>query len=187
MRFPVYNLAWLENLGKSWPLQQIGQAERPGTIAKPKASVVCVVCARPGFPRNPIPERLPAILPLCIAHHQRQAAAKKPNPTIPNKGLSHSDPAMAEARDEGSAVSEPLDLVRLLLDEVVCVKLRGDRELKGRLHVSKQLPAPHCSTPPARRRLVPSTNTRTSLLPNTGLRQPLQPRAGRRRGDHLPR
>ncbi len=50
---------------------------------------------------------------------------------------------MAEARDEGSAVSEPLDLVRLLLDEVVCVKLRGDRELKGRLHVSsQQQPAP---------------------------------------------
>ncbi|AEO69648.1 uncharacterized protein THITE_2146609 [Thermothielavioides terrestris NRRL 8126] len=41
---------------------------------------------------------------------------------------------MAEVRDAGSAVSEPLDLVRLLLDEVVCVKLRGDRELKGRLH-----------------------------------------------------
>ncbi|RKF83461.1 putative U6 snRNA-associated Sm-like protein LSm3 [Golovinomyces cichoracearum] len=31
-------------------------------------------------------------------------------------------------------VSEPLDLVRLCLDEVVFVKLRGDRELKGRLH-----------------------------------------------------
>lgn len=29
---------------------------------------------------------------------------------------------------------EPLDLVKLLLDEVVFVKLRGDRELKGRLH-----------------------------------------------------
>lgn len=42
--------------------------------------------------------------------------------------------AMAEAGDEGNPVSEPLDLVRLLLDEVVCVKLRGDRELKGRLH-----------------------------------------------------
>ncbi|KAK4138119.1 Sm-like ribonucleoprotein [Trichocladium antarcticum] len=41
---------------------------------------------------------------------------------------------MADAREEGTAVSEPLDLVRLLLDEVVCVKLRGDRELKGRLH-----------------------------------------------------
>jgi U6 snRNA-associated Sm-like protein LSm3 len=29
-----------------------------------------------------------------------------------------------------------LDLVRLSLDETVFVKLRGDRELKGRLHVS---------------------------------------------------
>ena len=35
----------------------------------------------------------------------------------------------------GAPVSEPLDLVRLLLDEFVFVKLRGDRELKGRLHV----------------------------------------------------
>lgn len=43
---------------------------------------------------------------------------------------------MAEPGDETSSVSEPLDLVRLLLDEVVFVKLRGDRELKGRLHVS---------------------------------------------------
>lgn len=44
---------------------------------------------------------------------------------------------MAEADDGLTAsVSEPLDLVRLLLDEVVFVKLRGDRELKGRLHVS---------------------------------------------------
>jgi len=42
---------------------------------------------------------------------------------------------MADAGDEGAAVAEPLDLVRLLLDEVVFVKLRGDRELKGRLHV----------------------------------------------------
>ena len=32
-------------------------------------------------------------------------------------------------------IDEPLDLVRLSLDEVVFVKLRGDRELKGRLHV----------------------------------------------------
>ncbi|KAM7195372.1 putative u6 small nuclear ribonucleoprotein [Rhypophila sp. PSN 637] len=40
---------------------------------------------------------------------------------------------MAEPGDEGH-VAEPLDLVRLLIDEVVCVKLRGDRELKGRLH-----------------------------------------------------
>ncbi|KAF3765218.1 hypothetical protein M406DRAFT_259902 [Cryphonectria parasitica EP155] len=41
---------------------------------------------------------------------------------------------MADAGDEPTTASEPLDLVRLLLDEVVFVKLRGDRELKGRLH-----------------------------------------------------
>jgi U6 snRNA-associated Sm-like protein LSm3 len=46
---------------------------------------------------------------------------------------------MADAAEETTHVAEPLDLVRLLLDEVVFVKLRGDRELKGRLHVgSKQ-------------------------------------------------
>ena len=44
---------------------------------------------------------------------------------------------MADTEDAGGpSVSEPLDLVRLSLDETVFVKLRGDRELKGRLHVS---------------------------------------------------
>lgn len=42
---------------------------------------------------------------------------------------------MADQGDEVANVSEPLDLVRLLLDEFVFVKLRGDRELKGRLCV----------------------------------------------------
>ena len=43
---------------------------------------------------------------------------------------------MADTGDgDVAAVSEPLDLVRLSLDEIVFVKLRGDRELKGRLHV----------------------------------------------------
>ncbi|KAJ8105737.1 hypothetical protein ONZ43_g7303 [Nemania bipapillata] len=42
---------------------------------------------------------------------------------------------MADVEEGPSgSVSEPLDLVRLLLDEVVFVKLRGDRELKGRLY-----------------------------------------------------
>ncbi|EXJ94550.1 small nuclear ribonucleoprotein [Capronia coronata CBS 617.96] len=42
---------------------------------------------------------------------------------------------MADSPDEAAAaVSEPLDLVRLSLDEIVFVRLRGDRELKGRLH-----------------------------------------------------
>jgi hypothetical protein len=54
---------------------------------------------------------------------------------------------MADTEDAGSAsVSEPLDLVRLSLDEIVFVKLRGDRELKGRLHVGipLQLSSPSC-------------------------------------------
>lgn len=43
---------------------------------------------------------------------------------------------MADTGDaDTAAVSEPLDLVRLSLDEIVFVKLRGDRELQGRLHV----------------------------------------------------
>lgn len=48
--------------------------------------------------------------------------------------------ALFEMSDPGSPTSrpdEPLDLVRLCLDEVVFVKLRGDRELQGRLHVSQ--------------------------------------------------
>ncbi|PVI01065.1 Sm-like ribonucleo protein [Periconia macrospinosa] len=36
--------------------------------------------------------------------------------------------------DEKDEAHEPLDLVRLCIDEFVVVKLRGDRELKGRLH-----------------------------------------------------
>lgn len=65
---------------------------------------------------------------------------------------------MADAGEETTHVSEPLDLVRLLLDEVVFVKLRGDRELKGRLHVSLVV-------------LSLSSDVLTGLL---GIRQPLQ-------------
>jgi U6 snRNA-associated Sm-like protein LSm3 len=44
---------------------------------------------------------------------------------------------MADSPENGdNPVSEPLDLVRLSLNETVFVKLRGDRELQGRLHVS---------------------------------------------------
>ncbi|THU62820.1 hypothetical protein C4D60_Mb01t09150 [Musa balbisiana] len=41
------------------------------------------------------------------------------------------------ASEEESAVKEPLDLVRLSLDERIYVKLRSDRELRGKLHVHK--------------------------------------------------
>ncbi|KAJ1438476.1 LSM domain superfamily [Sesbania bispinosa] len=39
------------------------------------------------------------------------------------------------AAEEESAVKEPLDLIRLSLDERIYVKLRSDRELRGKLHV----------------------------------------------------
>eukprot|EP00297_Palpitomonas_bilix_P000571 CAMPEP_0113894258 /NCGR_PEP_ID=MMETSP0780_2-20120614/16600_1 /TAXON_ID=652834 /ORGANISM="Palpitomonas bilix" /LENGTH=93 /DNA_ID=CAMNT_0000884743 /DNA_START=76 /DNA_END=357 /DNA_ORIENTATION=- /assembly_acc=CAM_ASM_000599 len=37
-----------------------------------------------------------------------------------------------------TAVEQPLDLVRLSVDERIFVKLRGDRELRGRLHAYDQ-------------------------------------------------
>ncbi|KAG4066196.1 hypothetical protein HA402_014496 [Bradysia odoriphaga] len=36
------------------------------------------------------------------------------------------------------SVKEPLDLIRLSLDEKIYVKMRNERELKGRLHVFDQ-------------------------------------------------
>ncbi|KAK9134467.1 hypothetical protein Syun_013797 [Stephania yunnanensis] len=39
------------------------------------------------------------------------------------------------ASEEESTVKEPLDLIRLSLDERIYVKLRSDRELRGKLHV----------------------------------------------------
>lgn len=80
---------------------------------------------------------------------------------------------MADNGDDGANVSEPLDLVRLLIDEFVFVKLRGDRELKGRLHVRRSL---------VFRRLSCLGNVLTVSL---GVRQPLQLGAGRSGGDHL--
>jgi len=44
-------------------------------------------------------------------------------------------PTSTVVEDESVTVKEPLDLVRLSLDERVFVKLKGDRELRGKLHV----------------------------------------------------
>tara|TARA_B100001142_G_scaffold275587_1_gene284085 strand:- start:806 stop:1123 length:318 start_codon:yes stop_codon:yes gene_type:complete len=40
--------------------------------------------------------------------------------------------------EEDTTVKEPLDLIRLSLDERVYVKLRGDREIRGKLHAYDQ-------------------------------------------------
>merc|ERR1712062_124480 len=50
---------------------------------------------------------------------------------------------MADEEDQTSApvqatVEEPLDLIRLSLDERVYVKMRNERELRGRLHTYDQ-------------------------------------------------
>ena len=44
---------------------------------------------------------------------------------------------MAEEEVVANTVEEPLDLIRLSLDERIYVKLRNDRELRGKLHVRK--------------------------------------------------
>ncbi|KAI8465441.1 MAG: Sm-like ribonucleoprotein [Monoraphidium minutum] len=40
--------------------------------------------------------------------------------------------------EEDATVKEPLDLIRLSLDERIYVKLRGEREIRGRLHAYDQ-------------------------------------------------
>lgn len=44
--------------------------------------------------------------------------------------------------DPTSGIQEPFDLIRLSLSERVFVKLRGDRELTGVLHVRLHAPGP---------------------------------------------
>ena len=45
----------------------------------------------------------------------------------------------SDARSASQTVEEPLDLIRLSLDERIYVKCRGGRELRGRLHVCSAL------------------------------------------------
>lgn len=46
--------------------------------------------------------------------------------------------AKTDALSGGGALEEPIDLVRLSLDERVYVKMKGGRELRGRLHAYDQ-------------------------------------------------
>jgi hypothetical protein len=42
------------------------------------------------------------------------------------------------------SIDTPLDLIRLSIDERIFVKCKGDRELRGKLHVSLCLPQAWC-------------------------------------------
>jgi U6 snRNA-associated Sm-like protein LSm3 len=68
--------------------------------------------------------------------------------------------------DDKDETNEPLDLVRLCIDELVVVKLRGDRELKGRLHVR---PATHTHT-----HTHPRLHAHAPPIPEPRLTPPLQ-------------
>jgi hypothetical protein len=56
------------------------------------------------------------------------------------------------ATEEDNTVREPLDLIRLSLDEKVYVKLKGERELRGKLHVRPPCCCQSLPRAPARRR-----------------------------------
>jgi len=87
------------------------------------------------------------------------SVAKHPSPPLPTSH--HITQKMASPEeDTNTSIAEPLDLVRLLLDEVVFVKLRGDRELKGRLHVflSVHIPAIQTASPLHLTDHAPATN-----------------------------
>ena len=58
----------------------------------------------------------------------------------PTRGGGGDPGGMADlgVQDDDVAVKEPLDLIRLSLDEFVYVKLRGSREVRGRLHAYDQ-------------------------------------------------
>jgi hypothetical protein len=80
-------------------------------------------------------------------------------------------------------MEEPLDLIRLSIDERVYIKCRGDRELRGKLHVSVCV----CVCVPTARTLSLLSHTYSfhSLHTHTqiGLRSTSQHGPGRSRGD----
>ena len=56
-------------------------------------------------------------------------------PAHPNLHFTMDVDRAAAPVSASQTVEEPLDLIRLSVDEVVLVKCRGGRELQGRLHV----------------------------------------------------
>lgn len=53
------------------------------------------------------------------------------------KSLADESCVLCPQQPATNTVEEPLDLIRLSLDERIYVKMRNDRELRGRLHVRK--------------------------------------------------
>ena len=90
----------------------------------------------------------------------RPTSATRRQATMP-ASLPHSPALPRTSPQAGSVVSEPIDLVRLSLDERIHVKLRGDRDLRGKLHVRH---ATLALSPPHRRPRLPRTRPRQHIL-----------------------
>lgn len=59
-------------------------------------------------------------------------------------------------------VEQPLDLVRLAIDEVVRVQMRGDRQIRGKLHV--RLP-PNLDQPDTQIQRTTTNNANINIYP----------------------
>lgn len=81
-------------------------------------------------------------------HLARTPAQSKPEVVLSRSGTASGkhaqrspyDRPMADDAEQtpATAVEEPLDLIRLSLDEKIYVKMRNERELRGRLHAYDQ-------------------------------------------------
>lgn len=101
------------------------QPEPPDWLVSIEKILGAPACLGHHFVRRIFVQRLFALARIISAIHDHYFTSDLYNSLV----------TMADSGDQGGSVSEPLDLVRLSLDEIVFVKLRGDRELKGRLHV----------------------------------------------------
>lgn len=89
------------------------------------------------------------------------------------------------AEEDAATVKEPLDLIRLSLDERIYVKLRGDRELRGRLHVRLEHAPQLCCCGQAGKRRCRFGRRQSQLAPraDAGIRPALKHDPGRGGGD----
>lgn len=58
------------------------------------------------------------------------------SPTLRNNKQLSTPAGLCRDEMASTTVERPIDLIRLSLDERVFVKCKGDRELRGKLHVS---------------------------------------------------
>lgn len=62
---------------------------------------------------------------------------RKTTTTLATKTIT-ADSFLASSSDTSLGIEEPLDLVKLSLDEIVLVKMKGEKELVGKLHAFDQ-------------------------------------------------